>query len=82
MYVILQSCKQKEVITFSRKGRTLLGAEEPEDSGLSKASTQITRSQASEPHSISVKSLTLVKQMSQVDKSIFSGTPLYLKTHS
>ena len=42
VYVILLFCKQKEVITFNRKGKgTSVGSEETEDSRFPRASTQI-----------------------------------------
>ena len=79
VYIILQSCKQKKVITSSRKKQgASAGSEEIEDSRFSKTLTQSTLLQASKPHSFSIKALTLVKQICQVDKPIFSGTLLHL----
>lgn len=74
MYLILMSCRKKNVIAFNLKNYSISrGSEETRDSRFSRVSTQITPSQASELYSFSVKAVTLVKQIFQVNKSMFSG---------
>lgn len=53
VYVILQSCKQNDVIAFSMKELgASVGSEEVEVSRFPKASTQITLFQILEPQSL------------------------------
>ena len=60
MYLILMSCRKKDVMAFNLKNYSISrGSEETRDSRYSRLSTQISPSQASEPYSFSVKALSL-----------------------